>query len=180
MYAMFLFQVQDEDETETECAETTICYDDADDNHEMTVECVKSTKEPTGFGKRAKRQKLESLYNELLERAIKCFDHATTSAVTTNNSTDSTESFGRYVTLELRTLNPCSQRCAKFKIQQIIFDASSQSDGNGQFTLTFYSPPALNHRVGAFHLITTYILNSLKFLTSLNIVGYLSVIFYLS
>ena len=141
MYAVSFFQVQDEDETETECADATICIDDADDNHEMTVECVKSTKEPTGFGKRAKRQKLESLDNELLEKAIKCLDHATTtSAVTTSNSTDSTESFGRYVASELRTLNPCNQRWAKFKIQQIIFDASSQSEGNGQFTPTFYSP----------------------------------------
>ena len=131
--------MQDEDETETECADVTICIDYADDNHEMTVECVKSMKEPTGFGKRAKRQKLESLDNELLEKA-KCLDHATTSAVTTNNLTDSTESFGRYVALELRTLNPCSQRWAKFKIQQIIFNTSSQVDGNGQFTPTFYSP----------------------------------------
>ena len=101
--------MQDEDETETECANATICIDDADDNHEMTVECVKSTKELTGFGKRAKRQKLESLDNELLEKAIKCLDHATTSAVTTSNSTDSIESFGRYVASELQTLNPCSQ-----------------------------------------------------------------------
>ena len=51
---------------ETECADTTICIDDTDDNHEMTVECVKSTKKLTGFGKRVKQQKLESLDNELL------------------------------------------------------------------------------------------------------------------
>ena len=136
----FFFQVQGEDETELECADATICIDDADNNHEMTVECVKSTKDPTGFCKRAKRQKVESVDNELLEKAIKCLDHATTSAVTTSNSTDSTELFGRYVASELQTLNPCSQQWAKFKIQQIIFDASSQSNGNGQFTPTFYSP----------------------------------------
>ena len=136
----FFFPVQDEDETETECVDATICINDTDDNHETTVECVKSTKEPTGFCKRAKRPKLESLDNELLEKAIKYLDHATTSAVTTSNSTDSTESFGRYVASELRTLNPSSQRWAKFKIHQILFDASSQSDDSGQLTPTFYSP----------------------------------------
>ena len=81
--------MQDENENETEYADATICINDADENHEMTLECVKLTKQPTGFVKCAKQQKLESLDNELLEKAIKYLDNATTSAVTTTNSTDS-------------------------------------------------------------------------------------------
>ena len=121
---------------------------------------------------------LNEATTELLVKAIKCFYHATTSAVTTSNSTDSTELFERYVASELRTLNPCSQRWAKFKIQQIIFDASSQSDGNGQFTPTFYSPYTSTQPSSG--SISPHQDIHLTFLTSLNIVGHLSVIFYLS
>ena len=134
---------------ETECEESTTCLDDSDDTS-VDFAFVKSTKEPTQTGKRqsSRCQKLESAENQLLDKAIKCLDHAVTatSASTTSESADSSEWFGRYVAAELRALPPQIQRWAKLQIQQILLNAStsSQPDSNSQFTHATIDPPIVH------------------------------------
>lgn len=133
--------MQDEkDDTETgaesEHTDVSLCLDNSD---EMPVEAITSTIQPTRSGKPAKRQKLQDAEGELLEKAIKCLDHATATQ-TPPNSVDSLECFGQYVASELRALDPRSQRWAKFQFQSILLNVSSQCDSSTHLNALTMNP----------------------------------------
>ena len=102
-----------------------------DTDNDVAVEhIVKSTKEPTWMGKQSKKRQLEKSWEQLIGKAVKCLDHV---ATTPADTADGAELFGRYVASEMQMLNTPSQQWVKLQIQKILFNASSQLDGNRQF-----------------------------------------------
>ena len=82
------------------------------------------------MGKQSKKRQLEKAENDLLAKAVKCLDYI---ASTPADTADGAELFGRYVASEMQMLNTPSQQWVKLQIQKILFNASSQLDGNRQF-----------------------------------------------
>ena len=107
---------------DSECQEIVL-----DDEDETLREPESSTKQPLQQGgkKPTKRQRLESIENDLLKKAIKCIDETTTGS----EKMDSVELFGQYVASELRALNNHSQRWVKLQVQNILFNAAQSETG---------------------------------------------------
>ena len=115
-----------------------------DDGDETPTETVNSTKQPLDIPKKAtKRQRLATMEDELLEKAIKCIDQSTADS---KGMLDSAELFGKYVASELRALKLEGQRWVKLQIQNTLFIAA-QSENDVPFPqpgpmAPFYQPYA--------------------------------------